>query len=83
MDRNNTQIKTLYKCIMANVLLEYSKHAANTTDQRSLPLNKNMNIFWREKKSQDNGPLAEKKQDRNRNRTRQKNKREESKVESK
>ena len=51
--------------------------------QKSVTLNKTcLRVFWREKKSQENRPLAEKRQDRKSKRTRQKNKRGDRKGES-
>ena len=73
----------LYKCTEANTSAIWQQ-AAHTTDQlaspscstraiqKSLSLNeKYLRVFWR-KKSQENGPLAEKLQDRKSKRTRQK-----------
>ena len=77
----------IYKCIMANTSATWQQ-AAHTTYQLSSPScstqaiqksqtrnKKILRVFW--KKSQENGPLAEKWQDRKSKRTRQKKTRQE------
>ena len=75
MARSNNKIKTkmLYKCIMVNISV-IRQQAAHTTDHQTSPscwkrgLQKNLTLF-------ENGPLAEKLQERKNKRTRQKIKR--------
>ena len=83
MDRSNKN----YKCIMANTNVIWQQATHTTTNNlscstnaiwRNLPLNQkntdNWSILW-ENNPQDNGPLAEKCQDRKSNTSRQKNRR--------
>ena len=93
MDRNYKNIKTLYKCIMANASAiwqqaalttyqlsspscstSYTKNLLNKLYKKRLTLNGKMFESFLEK-SQENGPLAEKGQDRKDKRTKQKDKR--------